>query len=251
MELYLSGSVPYEEDWNLLRKEGCLFLLQTFYEMRKWEDDKIKKSLYCCKKFMLDSGAFTFMNSGVRVDWKQYVDDYCDFINKWDIQQFIELDLYGILGIENTEKIRKYIERRTGKKPIPVYHGTLPVSYFRKLCNEYPYIALSATGRLKSSKWTNNKKALKQMIRIAHSYGTKVHGLGYTKLVNLNTQEIPFYSVDSTVWLNGARFGFWYYMKHGILKRKNCAGMGIHPRKFNDNNLRVWIIKQKQLFNKN
>ena len=115
---------------------------------------------------MLDSGAFTFMNSGKQVIWKQYVDEYIAFINKWDIERFIELDLYGVLGVEKTEKIRRYIERYTGKKPIPVYHGTMPISYFRMLCQNYPYVAISATGTIESSKWTKNTKALKQVIKI-------------------------------------------------------------------------------------
>lgn len=247
MELYLSGSITNDE-WNQLEEQGVLFLLQTFYEMQSWKEEKIKRALTVAKTFMLDSGAFTFMNSGKKVNWKQYVDGYCNFINKYNIELFIELDLYGVLGIKTTEKIRRYIEHHTGKKPIPVYHGTLPISYFRQLCQQYPYVAISATGTIESSKWTKNKKALKQVIKIGHSYGTKLHGLGYTRIDNINRPEVLFDSVDSTSWLSGARFGTWYYMKHGILKQKNCAGLGFSRKQFNDNNLKVWIDKQKELY---
>lgn len=99
----------------------------------------------------------------------------------------------------------------------------MPVSYFRMLCEKYPYVAVSATGTIESSKWTRNKQALKQIIRIGHSYGTKLHGLGYTRLENINKPEIMFDSVDSTAWLSGARFGTWYYVKHGKLVSKNTA----------------------------
>lgn len=249
MKLYLA-SANNKQDISLFEEYKCLYMLNTFYDLMKMNDKTIERILSIPEEFILDSGAFTFMNTGKKVDWKQYIECYCDFINKWNIKQFIELDLYGILGVENTEKIRKYIEQRTGKKPIPVYHGTLPVSYFRKLCNEYPYIALSATGRLKSSKWTNNKKVLKQMLKIAHSYGTKVHGLGYTKLTNLNTQEVPFYSVDSTSWLSGARFGRVYVLdKNKNIKFSDIKNVDAKRMELNKKNLKVWIEKQKQLSN--
>src|SRR5699024_4587402 len=126
-----------------------------FYELRKniWREQDICNVLEKVKLFMLDSGAFTFMNSGVEVNWKSYVDEYVCFINKYSIKYFVELDLYGIIGVEKTENIRKRIENKTGKKPIPVYHGTMPISYFRALCQNYPYVAISATGTIESSKW--------------------------------------------------------------------------------------------------
>lgn len=165
MELYLSGSMTNDE-YTQMEEQGVLFLLQTFYEMKSWKEEKVNRTLNCCDTFMLDSGAFTFMNSGKKVHWKTYVDEYIEFINKYDIQHFIELDLYEVLGAEKTEKIRRYIEHHTGKKPIPVYHGTMPVSYFRMLCQKYPYVAVSATGTIESSKWTKNKQALKQIISL-------------------------------------------------------------------------------------
>ena len=95
---------------------------------------------------------------------------------------------------------------------------------------------------------TNNKKVLKQMLKIAHSYGTKVHGLGYTKLTNLNTQEIPFYSVDSTSWLSGARFGRVYVLdKNKNIKFSDIKNIDAKRMELNKKNLKVWIEKQKQL----
>lgn len=248
MELYLSGSLS-EHNIKSFEEHSILFLLQTFYEMRTWTADKVKRIVGLPRRgFMLDSGAFTFMNSGKQVNWKQYVDEYCDFINKHQIELFIELDLYGIIGLEKTERIRKYIEKRTHKKPIPVYHGTLPLEYFRKLCKEYPYVAISATGTIESSKWVRNKKILKQVIRIGHSYGCKLHGLGYTRIENMNTSEVLFDSVDSTAWLSGGRYGTWYFFKHGKLLSENKAGQNIYYKDFDKNNSVIWLRKQKSLY---
>lgn len=247
IELYL-GVSPNIDDEKRLRDNGVLFLLQTYFQMRQWKDDRVEKHIQTPKiSFMLDSGAFTFMNSGVKVDWKQYVNEYIDFINKWDIKYFIELDLYGILGVEKTEKIRKRIEQKTGKKPIPVYHGTMPISYLRKLCSEYPYIAISATGTIAPSKWVKNKKLLKQVVKIAHNYGCKVHGLGYTRLSELNNPEIGFDSIDSTAWLSGTRFGIKYSFKNGILKREKTK-QRMTRNYLNDVNAIIWCKLQKKLY---
>lgn len=247
IQLYLGGNLT-NDVIRMLRDKECLCLLQTFYEMKTWKRNKTKQVINTPKHFMLDSGAFTFMNSGKKVRWRTYVDEYIEFINTYDIQYFIELDLYGVLGVEITEKIRRYIEHYTGKKPIPVYHGTMPVSYFRMLCQNYPYVAISATGTIESSKWTRNKKTLRQIVKIGHSYGTRLHGLGYTRLDNLNKPDVLFDSIDSTAWLSGARFGTWYTMRHGYITSQNMAGRGIPSEVFNKNNLDVWIDKQKELY---
>lgn len=252
MELYLGGSydkVCIQES----KKNNNLFILQTFYDLRSMKTEKVKCLIELPEiHFMLDSGAFTFMNSGKKVAWEQYINEYIEFINKWDIDRFIELDLYGVLGVENTEHIRKYIEKKTGKKPIPVYHGTLPVSYFRELCQEYSYVAISATGTIESSKWTRNKKALKQMIKIGHSYGTKLHGLGYTRLENINNPEVQFDSVDSSSWLYGSRFGVMYKTKQGKVIQINAKDYKTGIRRTHDDwikiNMPVWIDKQKELY---
>lgn len=252
MELYLGGSY---DKCSIIQSNKCgnLFVLQTFYDLRGMNNEKVLELINLPQKcFMLDSGAFTFMNSGKKVNWKQYVDEYCEFINKYDIENFIELDLYGVLGVETTEKIRRYIEKKTNKKPIPVYHGTMPVSYFRELCQKYSYVAISATGTIESSKWTTNKKALKQLIKIGHSYGTKLHGLGYTRLDNINKPEVLFDSVDSSSWLYGSRFGVMYKMRHGQMVQINAkdymTGIRRTHNEWIEINMPVWIEKQRQLY---
>ena len=52
------------------------------------------------------------------------------------------------------------------------------------------------------------KKWLKKLVFYARDKGVKVHGLGYTSLTGM--KEIPFYSVDSTSWLAGNKFGSIY-----------------------------------------
>lgn len=242
MKVYMagSGSLTLLKCLNYDKDKCPYFLLQTFYDLRRMKEEKIRNIISSCHEFLLDSGAFTFMHTGIRTNWKQYVNEYIDFINKYDIEHFFELDLYSLpdVGIEKTIKIRRYIEHYTGKKCIPVFHKCMGMEMYRKLCEEYDYIAIGASGK-NDSKWTKNKKVLKQLLKIAKQYGTRVHGLGYTRLVNINRTEIPFYSVDSSSYL-GSRFNTLYVFKNNMLTTRNAV---------TENNQRLKDSRQLDLVN--
>lgn len=42
MELYLSGSITNDK-YTQMEEQGVLFLLQTFYEMKSWKEEKVKE----------------------------------------------------------------------------------------------------------------------------------------------------------------------------------------------------------------
>ena len=227
MKIYMAGNgvlLLLLRRYNGNPSKCPIYLLQTFYDMRKQSESSMRKILGSCKEFLLDSGAFTFMNSGKKVHWKTYVDEYIEFINKYDISQYFELDLYTLpeVGIEKTIKMRRHIERHTGKKSIPVFHACIGLKMYRELCEEYDYIGIGASGLTDECKWTKNKTLLKQMVQIASSYGTKVHGLGYQRIDNLNRNNIGFYSVDATSWI-GSRFNTQYDIKSGYLVKSKAV----------------------------
>ena len=189
MKVFLAGS-GLEKLW-MEKNFYEFFRLQTFYHIKKEEAKKI----HSYKDFLLDSGAFSFFG-GEKVDWNKYVQTYIDFINKHDVQRFFELDLYAVIGFNQTEEIRATIEKKTQKKAIPVFHKRLGIDWYKRINQKYEYIAISASG-MYESKWTRKEpERLKKMVQFANQNQTKVHGLGYTKLAMLS--EIPFYSVDST-----------------------------------------------------
>lgn len=201
-----------------------------------------------CKMFLLDSGAFTFMHSNAKADIKKYLDEYIDFINKYDIKHFFELDLYTVIGIEQTYKMTKYLEKRTGKKSIPVFHKCLGMDRYRKMCQEYDYVAIGASGMTQECKWVNNAKILNKMVSIAHEHGCKVHGLGYTRLSNLNNTKIPFDTVDSSSCDSGSRFGVLFFIKHGEICKKSIKKEGLRLttlKELSEHNFNVWIEFQK------
>lgn len=217
------------------------FRLQTFYHITPKE----AKEMHLYKDFLLDSGAFSFFGDA-KVSMDEYIDKYINFINRYDVKHFFELDLYTLpkYGIKRTEEIRKYIEEKTNKKTIPVFHSILGIDYYKKLCNEYKYIAIGASG-MHDSKWTRkNPEQLQKMVLYAKNKGVKVHGLGYTKINMLS--KIPFYSVDSTSWLSGNRFGGIYMFNgKGFDKAQKPKGMRVKTNLTANNNFYEWIKFQK------
>ena len=231
----------YKSKYNLL---SFAYLKKTNEKDQKRIVKKLKKG----DLFLLDSGAFTFMNSGGNINQiDKYMDEYIEFINKYDIKYFFELDLYTVIGIKKTEQLTKRLEKETGKKSIPVFHKLLGIDWFEKKTKEYNYIAVGASGLTEECKWVKNKNALKHLVTIAHKNNCKIHGLGYTRMENINTNKIPFDSVDSTSWKSGGRFGTMYYIKNNKIKTKNLKIKGYKIKNYLDldeHNFKVWCMYQ-------
>jgi len=201
-------------------------ILQSFYYCNEFTEKGIIPN---CKSFMLDSGAFTFMNNCKKnINWYEYIDKYVDFINRNKIDLFFELDIDVIVGYEEVKKMRKYIERKTNKKCIPVWHKSRGLEEYKKLCKEYSYIAIGGivTKEIKSTEY----KYFSQLIKIAHENKCKVHGLGFTKLKEL--EKYKFDSVDSSSWVCGNRFGFVYLFDgKTLLKQTKNTGQRLKDGK--------------------
>ena len=211
MKVFLAGT--YSESKHISSVEKSSYILESFYYIKEWQIPLIKK----CKMFLLDSGAFTFMNNKKqgKIDWKDYIDKYIAFINKHDIKYFFELDIDCIVGYDNVLKIRKYIEEKTGKKCIPVWHYNRGKEEFIKMCEEYDYVAIGGLvaggGEYSKKYW----KFFPWFINTAHKNGAKIHALGFTSTEGIS--KYHFDSVDSTRW-NCARFGRLEYFNGNTIK---------------------------------
>ena len=72
------------------------------------------------KDFLLDSGAFSFFGGKSKnINWIEYTKNYAEFIKKHDINNFIELDIEKITNLNLVEDLRKLLQDKTGKNPIP------------------------------------------------------------------------------------------------------------------------------------
>lgn len=114
MRIFLAGVAGflqnYLSDFDL--DKDPIYMLESFY----YEDDEKAKSIAKAKDFLLDSGAFTFMQSSKKaVDWEEYLDRYIAFVNKWDVKNFFELDIDTITGYDYVKKLRVRLEKETGE----------------------------------------------------------------------------------------------------------------------------------------
>ena len=248
MKIYLatsSSGVKKEQRKEMIKCCRPLYLLETFYSGEK-----------CCAmvqndvgtdNFLLDSGAFSYMNgkSITEKQMEEYTEKYICHIKKYNVKYFFEMDVDCIFGLEKVEIWRKKIENQTGIKSIPVWHKSRGIDYFKRMVDEYDYIAIGgfANGDIKKTEYP----LINKMIKYANVRGTKVHGLGFTRMKYI--YDYPFYSVDSSAWCTGAvRGGHLYYfdgkiMKYDIIKNGKKLNLSIMAmRSFSE-----WVKFQKYL----
>jgi hypothetical protein len=241
MNLYLAG---LKSDKNRAGIDGNfkrnIYVLESFYYMEDWMHLYIKNHW----NFLLDSGAFTFMNSqkNANINWDNYVNEYADFINKLDIKLFFELDIDAIVGIKEVERLRTKLEHLTGKKCIPVWHKSRGLDYYKQMCINYDYIAIG--GLVTKEIKTKEYPIFTELLKIAKANNCKVHALGFTSLKDL--KKYKFHSVDSTAWLYGNIGGFVFkFNGAGFNKYTVQKGKRINGKKVAINNFNEWVKFQK------
>lgn len=194
------------------------------------------------KSFLLDSGAFTFMQgNGGSVNWDTYTEQYAEYINRFRVNLFFELDIDNIVGLREVERLRAKLERMTGKQPIPVWHKGRGKDYFAGMAKDYNYVAIGGivTQEIPREKY---EAAFPWFIRQAHESGAKIHGLGYTSIEGVHRYH--FDSVDSTAWLYGNRGGYLYKFTPqtgDFCKIKAPAGTRLKSREAAMYNFLEWI----------
>ena len=240
MRIFLAGNDGRDTPKQYVTMKAP-YILQTFYDLKDRDFEKVDTVVKSPKMFFLDSGAFTFMNSKKIVDWIKYADAYCDFINAHNCQYYFELDLDVIIGVEQTKKLTQHIENKTQKQCIPVFHRCRGMQMYRDMCKNWPYVAIGASGLTDECKWVNNKPVLKKMVDIAHEYGAQIHGLGYTRLSNINNTVVPFDSVDSSSALSGGRYATVYKFTGKKMICTRIKGQSKGYKVLNDHNIAEWI----------
>lgn len=214
MKIFLADSKLWES-YLLPEMINDVYILQSFFYSSKFtEEVLIPKS----KDFLLDSGAFTFMqNNKQHCDWNEYVRRYADFINKNKVKKYFELDIDSVVGYEKVKEYRKRLEDLTGVPSIPVWHNNRGKEEFVKMCEEYPYVAIGGLVGGNSEYSKKYWKFFPWFINTAHEHGAKIHALGFTSIEGI--AKYHFDSVDSTAWTGGNRFGFVYHFDGKTMKK--------------------------------
>lgn len=244
MKIYLAGVAPwrggqdriYDESYKTYRP----YILESFY----YADADTERLLPYFGDFLLDSGAFTFMQSSKsHVIWEEYLEKYANFINRNKVEKFFELDIDSVVGYEQVLEYRKKLERLTGKQCIPVWHKSRGIEEYKKMCDEYDYAAIG--GIVAKEIKPEQYSAFPGMIKEAGKRKCKIHGLGFTNLKML--PKCHFYSVDSTSWTTGNRYGYLYKFDGTTMIQVDAPkGHRIaKPKEAALNNFNEWIKFQK------
>lgn len=169
-------------------------------------------------KVFIDSGAFSAYTLGVSID----LPTYCDYIKRnRDIIRcedgvYMASVLDGIGDPLETWRNQQWMEQ-LGAKPLPCFHANEDERYLEWYVKNYDYITLG--GMVGAS----TKQLMNWLDRIWDRYlvdgsgrpRLKVHGFGITAIPLM--ERYPWYSCDSSSWIQSAAFGSIVSPKHGPL----------------------------------
>ena len=166
-------------------------------------------------RFLLDSGAFTAYNSGKEIK----LDDYCRFIESLPFEPtgYFMLDVIG----NPSATMKNYeIMLKRGFNPIPVFTRGEDFSVLEEFYRTSDYVAL---GGLVGGKKNKKLYFIQKSLKIANN--RKMHLLGFTSYKYV--RRFKPYSVDSSSWTSGTRFG-----SVSIFKRNKgiCTYSGIRKQ---------------------
>lgn len=169
-------------------------------------------------QIFLDSGAFSAYTLGVDLS----VAEYCDYITR--NRDIIRVEdgvvmasvLDGIGDPLQTWRNQMEMELR-GVKPLPCFHAGEPEEYLKHYVENYEYITLggmvgSSTKQLQT--WLD-RVFENHIIDGAGRAKIKVHGFGITSIPLM--ERYPWYSCDSSSWVQSTAFGVVVTPKYGPL----------------------------------
>lgn len=153
-------------------------------------------------KIFADSGAYSAWANKTEVDLQEYIDFIKENIDA--IETYACLD--DIESPDKTWENQREMEKQ-GLKPLPVWHVVEPDKYL-EMAMEYDYFAVGGMS-LKSSVARKNRfdyvfsKVCTKKTNFYPSH--KIHGFGLSSPDLLIAY--PWYSVDSTSWVQYGRYG--------------------------------------------
>jgi hypothetical protein len=142
-----------------------------------------------------DSGAFSAWSQGNPVN----LGEYAAWLHKYEQLFTVYANLDVIQNAEATWQNQQWLER-DGLKPLPVFHVAEDWRYLDRYLERYPYIALGIGGQ-------NPRALMPWLVQcFKRAKGRAVyHGFGIMAWEVL--KAFPWYSIDSSSWGQGFRFG--------------------------------------------
>lgn len=201
---------PNKKFFKLFERAGVKNILISYHYIRK-NPALTQDFLHYCRDngglFMTDSGAFSFLNDRSfdpnKFDWNKYVEEYVEWLdqNKEFIFSACNLDVDLFVGADRVRKWNEKFFEKLGEDINCIYvahknvMGRGDLDAFNDYCSRYDYVAVNETLKGQVSAIYQKAKTSKTMI----------HGLAWTKPTLLD--DYPFFSVDSSSWVNYQKYG--------------------------------------------
>lgn len=229
-----------------LYRVGVRHILISYFYMQNWlrkrSLQEISDDLGRFDFVFLDSGGFTFLEGErtgkkMKYDIKTYTDKFYEEIKRYGhlFAGIAEVDLPQKLGWDYLEQQRREC-KDAGLQMLPIIQGE-PLEKYEDLgwFEQYPYIGMGS--KLFAPKYTGYRT---RMFAMARKHGCVIHGLAGTGVKKI--QRSQFYSVDSTSWLGGGRFGTTMIFQNGRLRHYDMTKKDVrkrYKRRFEENGL-IW-----------
>ena len=231
-QIFYSGVEP-EDFFNTLCECGIKTFLMSYHYIQSKHINMKERFANKGIKLIVDSGAHTYMNNEgydtlpieewetklkSYLNWAEKYKEYIFALANFDFEDLV--DDPAVIDKWNREYFEPFM-LRTGIPVCFVWHQN---SYrgWEYYCKRYPYVSISAANSNGELLSVND---FKDYIKTAEKYGSLVHGMGMTQTSMLT--ELPFYTVDSTTWQVGMRYGemnYWNGAKVIRLKKTKWKG---------------------------
>jgi len=151
---------------------------------------------------IIDSGAYSAKTQNIKIDIDEYIDwleenqDVCD--------KYFSLDVIG----NGDKSYQNFLYMRMkGLDPIPVWHAETDEKFLELYLEVCDYIAIGAISVMSNERTSNSLDKVWKKYLTDDDYMpiVKVHGFGLTSLSMMTMY--PWYSVDSTSWVQFGRYG--------------------------------------------
>jgi hypothetical protein len=203
MKLHLAERDPQHHAWakrGVDKEDMKLRILLSYWYYKDTDLDTLFAKYFTppFPDVFADSGGFSAETQGATIS----INEYADWVKRWRhlFTTYANLDVIG--NPEATALNQAKLED-LGLAPLPVFHTGSEWSHLEALAERYPYIALG--GMVPHMRFP--KRIMPWLIKAFKlAKGKSVfHGFGATSWEIVS--QLPWYSVDSSSWGQGFRFG--------------------------------------------
>jgi hypothetical protein len=206
MRYFPSGADALENMGIIESAEYPDAMLSFYYSFYGLNEDQMKRALDFSlrKSIFLDSGGYTARVKGTEID----INQYAQFIDKYG-NHFFKIANLDVMDWDKSQKNFDILKHtKYGDRVIQVYHANDfangRLKEFEDLCKTETFLGL---GGIAGEKWDKFRiqRFQNYCFGISLKYKVKLHGFGM--MSHFNATTYPFYSVDSTSWLQSGRWG--------------------------------------------